>query len=368
VVETVVEAVVERVPVAVVGTSFGGRVHVPALRAAGFEVIALVGRDPDRTAERARALGVPVATTELDEALAALGDGPRAVTVSTPPDAHVEPVLAAVAAGAHVLCEKPFALDSADAARMVSAAADAGVVALAGLEFRWTPVEALIGRLVRTGAIGPPSLATFVQHSSLVAHGLPPAFNGEWWLDAERGGGIINASAFHYVDRFRTWFGDIEAVSARVQEVADRGAGHVEDTYTALLHFASGAVGLIQQCSGAPGTPGRTMRVVGSVGSAWLADDAVWLADAEPARVVPTPADHEVPPPPPPSDDPREIFTPIELPPYTRLAERLLALVRGEEVPPDAPATPTFADALAVQHAIDALRASGAAGGTLVSL
>ena len=84
------------IPVAVVGTSFGGRVHVPALRAAGFDVVALVGRDPERTRRRADELGVALGTVELDEALEILGDGPRAVTVSTPPDSHVAPVLAAL--------------------------------------------------------------------------------------------------------------------------------------------------------------------------------------------------------------------------------------------------------------------------------
>src|SRR5262249_37279382 len=129
------------VPVAVVGTSFGGRVHVPALRAAGFDVVALVGRDLGRTSRRAEDLGVPLGTADLDDALAALGDGPKAVTVSTPPAAHVEPVLAALAAGAHVICEKPFALRAADAERLVEAAEAAGTVALVGAEFRWTPSD-----------------------------------------------------------------------------------------------------------------------------------------------------------------------------------------------------------------------------------
>jgi predicted dehydrogenase len=356
------------IPVAVVGTSFGGRVHVPALRAAGFDVVALVGRDPGRTRARAEQLDVPLGTTDLGDALAALGDGPRAVTVSTPPDSHVEPVLAALEAGAHVICEKPFALHTADAERMVAAAALAGTVALVGTEFRWTPVEALVSRLVHQGAIGTPSLATFVQHSALVAAGLPLAFNADWWLDADRGGGIINASAFHYIDRFRTWFGEIAAVSASVQVIATDRPGHVEDAYTAMLHFTSGAVGLVQQCSAARGTPGRTCRVVGSGGSAWIADDGVWLADDEPARVVPVPTDLEVPAPPPPSDDPKDVFTGIELPPYTRLAERFRDLITGAPVPDDAPPTPTFADALAVQHVVDAMRRSGAEGGRLVEL
>jgi len=60
---------------AVVGTGFGARVHVPALRAAGFEVLALVGRDADRTARRAERLGIPNAPTSLGGAFAQIRHG-----------------------------------------------------------------------------------------------------------------------------------------------------------------------------------------------------------------------------------------------------------------------------------------------------
>ena len=57
----------------VVGTSFGARVHVPALRAAGFEVVALVGTDRDRTERRAARVGVPLASTDLQAVLDGVG-------------------------------------------------------------------------------------------------------------------------------------------------------------------------------------------------------------------------------------------------------------------------------------------------------
>ena len=57
----------------VVGTGFGARVHVPALRAAGFDVLALVGQDDEKTARRAARLEIPNACTSLDEALALPG-------------------------------------------------------------------------------------------------------------------------------------------------------------------------------------------------------------------------------------------------------------------------------------------------------
>lgn len=356
------------IPVAVVGTSFGGRVHVPALRAAGFDVVALVGRNAERTTTRARDLGVALGTTDLAEALDALGDGPRAVTVSTPPDAHVEPVLAALAAGAHVICEKPFALDARDAELLTDAAQQAGTVALVGAEFRWTPTDALMARLIQGGELGTPGLATFVQHSALLGAGLHPAFNDEWWLDSARGGGIINASAFHYVDRFTTWLGPVASVSASVQVIDEDRPGHVEDTYTMLLHFESGATGLLQQCSFARGLPGRTCRVVGSRGSAWVDGDDVWLADDSPARRLPVPADLEALPAPPAVDDPKHAFTSLELPPYTRLAERFRDLILGVPVAAGAPPSPTFTEALAVQRVIDAARRSASEGGRLVEL
>src|SRR5688572_19861070 len=130
----------------VVGTSFGGRVHVPALQAAGFEVVAVVGRDPDRTRARAGELGVAHAFTSLDEALS-LPDI-DAVTVSTPPDAHTEPILAAIARGKHVLCEKPFALNAVDGQLMYDAAVAAGVVHMCAFEFRWRPEESVAKRAI----------------------------------------------------------------------------------------------------------------------------------------------------------------------------------------------------------------------------
>ena len=80
----------------VVGSGFGARIHVPALRAAGFEVEALVGRDAERTKRRARRLGIRRALTSLDDALAT--PNVCAVTVATPPATHAPVVLAALAA------------------------------------------------------------------------------------------------------------------------------------------------------------------------------------------------------------------------------------------------------------------------------
>ena len=115
----------------VVGTGFGVLTHLRALRKAGFDVKALVGRDGEKARRRAEQMGVPLGLDSLEQALAL--PGVDAVAVSTPPHSHAEIVLAAVAAGKHVVCEKPFARDADEGRRMWQAAEAArpfGVVPL----------------------------------------------------------------------------------------------------------------------------------------------------------------------------------------------------------------------------------------------
>jgi predicted dehydrogenase len=346
----------ETLVAAVVGTSFGARIHVPALRAAGFEVRALVGRDPARTAQRAHELGIPVAATSLADVLR--DDGITCVTVSTPPDAHADVVLEAVAAGRNVLCEKPFAANVDEAKAMADAAAAAGVVGMVGCEFRWVPEEELARRAITSGAIGVPQVATYLQHSRLLVGGLHGAFNDEWWFDAARGGGILGGGGIHYIDRFRTWLGEIDAVSAFLQVVGDRPKDQAEDTYTVTMRFASGCLGVIQHCAATHADPARVCRVVGTQGTVAFDGGVLQLFDDAGAHDVAVPDSLRLPDPPPPSDDVKHSFTFLELPPYTRLAERFRDEVLDRPVPAGDPPTPTFADAVRGQAVLDAVRAS----------
>ena len=104
-------------------------------------------------------------------------------------------------------------------------------------------------------------------------------------------------------------------------------------------------------------------RVVGDAGTIWLEGGGVRLADADSDRIVDVPADLQLPEPPEASPDPREIFTRLELPAYTRLAERLRDLVAGRSIDPAAPATPTFQEALQNQRVSDAIRLSSERSG-----
>src|SRR5258708_6569154 len=154
--------------VAVVGRRFGCRVQVPALRAAGFDVVALVGRDLEPTAYKAEKLGIPHACGSLADALAL--PGVDAVTIATPPHTHFDLALETIEAGRHVLCEKPFTTDAAQAETLVDAVARTGVVATLGHEFRWNPARAAVADAITAGAIGEPRLATIVEYSPFLLH------------------------------------------------------------------------------------------------------------------------------------------------------------------------------------------------------
>jgi len=344
----------------VVGTGFGSRVHVPALRNAGFGVHALVGRDPARTQRRAQRLGIPHACATLAEALTL--PGVDAVTIATPPHTHADLAIDACDASRHVVCEKPFALDTSEAERMLAAATRAGVTHLVGHEFRWAPDRATAARAIAAGAIGEPRMFSLVSYVPLVAD--PGARVPEWWFDPERGGGWLGASGSHLVDQIHTWLGPIESVSASLPTVSVR-AGGAEDSFVVRVTTKTGAQGVLQQTAAAwtPEATGLTV-VTGTAGTIELTGVGVFCSDRTGRRRLDPPADLALPQPEA-SDDPRERFTHLELGPYTRLAEALLAGVEGRAAPTAVP-LPTFADGLAVTRVLDAIRASAASGGALV--
>lgn len=342
----------------VVGTGFGVLTHLRALRGAGFDVQALVGRDPGKTRERAQRFDVPHGLTSLGEALAL--PGVDAVAVATPPHSHAPLVLEALAAGKHVVCEKPFARDADEGRRMLAAAEQAGVVHLLGTEFRWASGQALATRAVRDGVIGEPRLATFLFHMPALAD--PAAEVPGWWGDAEEGGGWLGAYASHVIDQVRTTLGEFAGVSASLAVLSDRD-WTADDTYTVHFRTRDGAEGVLQSSAGAWGPLVACSRIVGSAGTLWIQGDDVFVADARGQRQLDLPEDLRLPPPSPP---PPELLVTtydmlhamgIDLAPYTRLFEALRDGIRGRTLPAD-PAPATFADGVACQAVLDAIRQS----------
>jgi predicted dehydrogenase len=343
---------------AVVGTGFGCLTHVRALRAAGFEVHALVGRDPDKTAARAERFEIAHAFTTLADVWAL--PGVDAVTVATPPHTHAALVLDAIDAGKHVLCEKPFARDATEARRLLDTAKRAGIVHLLGTEFRFAPGQALLTRVVRSGAIGEPRLATFLLHVPLLADA-----NAEvprWWSDSAQGGGWLGAQASHVIDQIRTMLGEFASVSASLPHVGEH-PWSAEDAYLVHFRLRSGCVGVLQSVAADRGPMLFATRVAGTHGTAWAEGDRVRVADADGTRDVACPPDLAVAAAAPPAADllvsAYDLLhsTGIDLGPYTRLAEHFRARIEGSSLSLD-PAPATFADGVAAMEVLDAVRRS----------
>ncbi len=352
----------------VVGTGFGCRIQVPALRGAGFDVVALVGADAGRTQERAEFNGVPGAYTDMVQAIA--DTGADLVAISTPPYTHAELSIAALEAGCHVLCEKPFAKDAAEARTMLTAAEKAGKVHMIGNEFRYVPQRATVARAIAEGMIGEPRHATILQYSSFLtdfAEDFP-----DWWFDPEQGGGWLGASGSHVVDQTRAWLGEFDCVSGSLGAVTMQ-RGPVDDSFSVHFRLKNGVEGILQQTSGAHGQITEMNRVAGTEGTIWMDWNGVHFADRNGERDLPVPKDLMLPEPPPLTGDPRlermdwRFMAEVEIAPYTELAKSLRAAMEGKSSPSPVPPA-SFADGVANMQVMDAIRESDAQGGALVKI
>jgi predicted dehydrogenase len=127
---------------------------VPGMRkAARCEIAAIASRDAGTVQRVAGELGIPRAHASYEALLA--DPEVDAVYIPLPNHLHAEWTIAAVRAGKHVLCEKPLAMTSVDAQRMVDAARDAGVLLMEAFMYRLHPSWVAVHDVVRSGRIGP---------------------------------------------------------------------------------------------------------------------------------------------------------------------------------------------------------------------
>ena len=137
---------------AVVGTGFIGPVHVEALRRLGVPVTGILGSSPEKSREAARKLGVIKAYSSFDEVLA--DRDVQAVHLATPNRFHFEQASRCLAAGKHVMCEKPLAMDSRESAELVRRAREARVAAGVNYNIRYYPLCLEAAERARTGRLG----------------------------------------------------------------------------------------------------------------------------------------------------------------------------------------------------------------------
>ena len=209
---------------------------IDAIRAQpGHEVVAISSRSAERAAAYARTHGIAQAHASVQDLLA--DPAVDVVYISTTNELHRGQVLAAAAAGKHVLCEKPLALSVDDALAMVQACRAGGVQMGTNHHLRHAATHRKIRELVQQGAIGRPLFAR-VFHAVY----LPPHLQG-WRLDRpQAGGGVILDITVHDVDTLRFVL-DAEPVEAiGMTPAASMAREGLEDGVMAVLRFDNGVL------------------------------------------------------------------------------------------------------------------------------
>ncbi|MDZ4277751.1 MAG: Gfo/Idh/MocA family oxidoreductase, partial [Dehalococcoidia bacterium] len=185
--------------VAVLGAaSFAEEAHIPDINAhPRGQVVALYSRSLAKAQEMAERTGVPDATDDL-EALLSRSDI-DAVTIVSSNESHHPYTMAALAAGKHVLCEKPMALNAAQAGEMTREAHLRSVVHQIAFTFRYTYCLEEMRRLITSGEIGTPH---FVEIHSEVFSRLVTEPRAATWRDsaALHGAGHLGEMGSHFID------------------------------------------------------------------------------------------------------------------------------------------------------------------------
>ena len=259
----------------IIGTGTIGRFHAQAIRAmAGGTLHSVYHPRAENAAALAAEYGVKchselaefLADTELD-----------VVTIATPSGAHLQPTLAALQAGKHVICEKPLEITTARIDELITAAAASGKTLAAILNRRFNPAMTAFKTACAGGRLGTlVSASCYVKWFRDQAYYDSAAWRGTWALD---GGGALMNQAIHSIDALLHLAGPVRSVMANTACLAHERI-EVEDMAVAILEFENGARGVIEgsTCSWSQhGHPAR-VQLCGTQGSVFLADETfeVW--------------------------------------------------------------------------------------------
>jgi predicted dehydrogenase len=284
---------------AVIGSGFIGTVHVEALRRIGVAVTGILGSTPDRAATRAEQLGLERGYASLDEVLA--DETVDVVHVTSPNHLHHPQVKAILAAGRHVVCEKPLALTSDQSGELVQLALAGGGVCAVNFNLRFYPLNQHVAGLIGDGSLGEIRLVSgrYFQDWLLLDS------DWNWRLEADQGGALraVGDIGSHWLDLVAAMTGlRVEAVMADLTTfipVRRKPAGPVEtfsteraaetipveirteDVATILLHLEGGARGSVAISQLSPGRKNSlAYEIDGAVSSvAWDSEqpEQLWI-------------------------------------------------------------------------------------------
>jgi predicted dehydrogenase len=352
--------------VAIAGAGIGVNYAESFQRLPEVEVVALCATSKLRAGPAAERLGIEAVYTDFDEMLS--GSAFDIVAIATPNDQHHRMTLAALDAGAHVLCDKPLALNAAQALEMLEAAERRGARHIIPFWWRFLPAVTRAHELLADGSFGEPHFA-YVRY--LNCGWADPHGPMRWQFERARAGtGALANIGSHAIHVLQWLAGDLERVCAHTAiNVRERtwpdgvvANPDVEDTVAFVGELQNGApVSFLASSVAYQARSAFSVAVHCSEGSVGVAAESHWPDSTIGRLTVMRRGDEgprQVPVPPPASSG----LLPAGLQPqdvaYTLIVSELVAAIREQR-----PAAPGFEDGLRVQEVIDAASTSTAEGG-----
>ncbi len=266
--------------VGVIGASFAKAAFLPALsNIPDADVVALSSARLSSAEATAKQFAVPNAYDNWETMLA--NHKLDLVCIATPTNTHAPMTLAALESGAHVLCDKPMAMNVAESQAMLETAKRLGRIHMIDHELRFNPTRQKIKELIESGFIGK------VQHvniSNITPSWANPASRpkGDWWSLEETGGGRLGANGSHQIDMLRWWLGDVASVMGQVKTMVpnrvDKTTGEAwtataDDVSWFSLEMKNGALAQVFMSGVAGHNRGNQTEIYGSEGTILLSND-----------------------------------------------------------------------------------------------
>ena len=246
--------------VGMLGYAFMGKAHSHAMLNIAHmmypppavpRLVGIAGRDEQAVAEAARRYGYDGYYTDWRAMLD--NDDIQLFDNGGPNDTHADPCILAAERGKHILCEKPLARTADEAQSMVEAVQKAGVKNMVAFNYRFVPAIRQIRKLVDSGLLGEiyHFRAVYLQEWVMAHYELPMI----WRLQKSiAGSGALGDLGAHIIDLARYLVGEIKSVSGMTRTFIEErpwddgtmGKVDVDDAFTALLEFDSGAIGTVE--------------------------------------------------------------------------------------------------------------------------
>lgn len=331
----------DRIGVAVIGTGFGKKVHIPGFQNhPRTEVVAVYNPDLGKAKAIADECKILYAYNDLNKILRL--PEVDAVSISTPPFLHYEMAKQVLEADKHLLLEKPMAMNATQVKELYHMAQERGLVAMPDFEFRYVPAWQLLAEHLEEDYTGKKRL---IKIDWLVNSRANPKRTWNWYSQKEAGGGALGAVASHAFDYINWLFGSVSRLSGYLKCAISERPDHdddgkmkpvdADDTCLITLELADGTPCQLNVSSVTYGGRGHFVEIYGEEGTLVLGSDnlkdyvhgfQLFAAPAgKPLKKVSVPKRLDF----------TEVFTDGRIAPFIRIVDRFVeAIETGESLVP----------------------------------